>query len=842
MTEARPTRRDAPPQAATRRDDPGSPGPRPTRRDHPDLSGPQPTRRDLPGEQQEFDTPADTGGLPAPVFERYEPLEGGNIGTGGEAHLVMKVRHREHGTTHVVKLYNSAIRPDPELLTALQGADERHLIKITDWGEHTNRYGTSVSWEVLEYAPGGSLRDLIRNEGPKLPGELVREILVELTGALDHLHTAVSHGASAGLAHRDVKPENILVRERDPLDLVLCDFGLVAEIRATRLSTRRAGTAEYQAPETWWAKSRDAAQDWWSLGVVIAEALIGHNPNAGIMNESLDDDRALFDHLTQHGVDLSEVDDPRWRMLCSGLLTFAPDYRWGSEQVGAWLEDESPAVHSGRFAGAKPRRIAPPIEIAGNACRSPGEIALALSENWVSAARLFGSRDDRLALADWLEDNFTDVDLPKDLFRKDPADRAEASLRAARFVSWVTPELRPGFQGWAADAAGITALAAAAAGGGEAADLLARLDSTHLRVFGRHRCTAHPACATAENGCAVLGSAAGRIDTARHLLEQRAVALRSADVSPGGDLTTAGAALVRTLVDESFAATLRRQVAGDRVAAEVDWWRKLRDEGLEGEQPSRLVALVLASATARRAQAAGAKARAAKKTEASQAREKAREQTRIALRGAATRTRQIGREFAAWLLALVLTAASTFVAVQAVVLGKQIVASPVALAAFTTNLQLRILFPVAVLLACALFRPRDPALAGRRARLIAVGAGVFLAVTTAAGRADLIGFPMEWRTGAEAGLAALNGLLIKSQDGMVVTVVITGLAGLFLANRVAAIARRGTAAGTGRLGTNIKRAAVFVVLALLVLRSGHLLGGWQLPSWLPDPMTTWLSI
>ncbi|ONI84535.1 hypothetical protein ALI22I_28695 [Saccharothrix sp. ALI-22-I] len=819
MTDAAPTRRDPPRQsAATRRD----------------VADPRATRRDQP---EAPDPAVETGGLPAPLFEEYEPVSG--MPAGGEAHLVMRVRHRADGSDHVVKLYGSAIRPDPELLMALQRADSDHLVRITGWGEHTDRFGNSTSWEVLEHVAGGSLRDLVRTEGPRLPEARVREILVELTNALEHLHTGVRHGSSTGLAHRDVKPENILVRTREPLDLVFCDFGLVAEIRTTRMTTRQAGTAEYQAPETWLRRSRDAEQDWWALGVVITELLIGRNPNSGIMDEAIDDAHTLFEHLTQHGVDLSEVTDPRWRMLCAGLLTFAQDYRWGAAEIRSWLAGGSPAVHSGRFeerAAAEPATS--PIEVAGRACREPAEVALAISENWSAATRLFESRDQRLDLDGWLRDNFADVVLPKDLFARDPASRTEAALRAARFISWVAPELRPSFQGRAADADGIAALAASAVHDPTAATLLAQLDAAALRVFGRHRCTAHPRCG---DRCEVLESAADRWDSARRALDLRAQALaprlRPAPLSPltGEELADAQATLVRTLVDPAFVDGLRRELVRDQQATGASWWRQLSTDARQGTSPDQLAALVLAAATTGRARAAMAATRAAEAVKAKAAADAARDARRESIRRATARLRPISRDLLALLMALVVAYLATFVAVQGFVLIDQGTTTD------PTELQVRLAFPVAVLLACALIRPRAPASAGRRAVQIALGSAVVLAGALPTGQLHVLVFPIEWRTGVADGLVALNTLFTGNAESMPVTLGIAALAALALSGWTVAVARRGVRSDLPGVRAT-KRALVFAVVALFALRAAHLWFHWEVPTWLPSPMSVWLTI
>lgn len=813
MTEARRTRRDQPGAAAsTRRDDVASPGV---------------TRRDGATRSE-----GDHGGLPGPVFDEYEPVAA--LKSGGEAHRVMKVRHRRDGTYHVVKVYGEAVRPDPELLAALKGADPAHLVRIDGWGEGTDRYGHSECWEVLEFVPEGSLRDLIRAAGPALPEDLVRRVLRELTDALEHLHTAVAYHGSAGLAHRDVKPENILVRDQTNLDLVLCDFGLVAEIRATRMSSRRAGTAEYQAPETWHTRSRDAAQDWWSLGVLVAELLIGHNPNAGIMGGSLDD-VALFTHLTQYGVDLSEVTDPRWRMLCAGLLTFAVEHRWGSAEVREWLAGDSPDVHSGRGDQRPAQPVVPPIEVAGRACHDPAEVALVFSQNWQAATRQFTDRELRLELSYWLDDNFAGLGLPKDLFRTDPS-RDVASMRVARFISWTAPDLPPAHHGKSMHAPGIAALAErAATGDSGAAGIIARLDSAWLGTFARHTCRVHQTCAGGE--CAVLRWAAGLIDTAREAVTERAE--RLGRNLPGGPLTSAELAaararLVQVLTDPNYRESSRK---GEPELSGVGWWRGLVSDGSAGDDRGT-AALALAAATKERALIAAGAAAAERIQERREERDRRRESTRAALGRAAP----VGRDLVALALVLVLTYLTTFVALLLVVrLAKEWVSGPDAIAAAFTDIQTRFAFPVAILLACVLVRPRRPQLVGRYAALGALGAGVVVAATLGADRLDLLGFPVVWSTGVHDGLSAANDALVGDADTVASTTIIAVIAGLIVANRLVAVTRRGRAS-TSRLAPVGKSLLVAAIVVIIVVRTGILLWQWRMPPWSPDPLTLWLDI
>lgn len=115
----------------------------------------------------------------------------------------------------------------------------------------------------MEYLPQGSLRDIPKKE-PLLRDE-AKMVLRQTLGALEYIH-------EKHIAHRDVKPANILVKSRIPtVHIKLCDFGLATD--SDMLKTF-AGTLVYMSAEIW-DKSYTRAVDIWSVGVIGVQYLIG---------------------------------------------------------------------------------------------------------------------------------------------------------------------------------------------------------------------------------------------------------------------------------------------------------------------------------------------------------------------------------------------------------------------------------------------------------------------------------------------------------------------------------------------------------------------------------------
>lgn len=126
---------------------------------------------------------------------------------------------------------------------------------------------------VMELVEGGTLRDLLRERGA-LPGPVAFAVLEQVLAALSTAHRA-------GLVHRDVKPENILISEDGAVKVA--DFGLVRAVAEAGVTAGSVilGTAAYLSPEQVSPGSSDARSDVYSTGVLLYEMLTGAPPYSG---------------------------------------------------------------------------------------------------------------------------------------------------------------------------------------------------------------------------------------------------------------------------------------------------------------------------------------------------------------------------------------------------------------------------------------------------------------------------------------------------------------------------------------------------------------------------------
>ena len=144
--------------------------------------------------------------------------------------------------------------------------DHPNVIRVFDSGEAED----GSPYMAMELASGGTLKDRIRSTGP-LPPREAAGVALQVAEALGAAH-------AAGIVHRDVKPENVLLTETG--DAKVGDFGIARATEATAMThtSMILGTAPYLSPEQARGEPVGPSSDLYSLGVVLFESLTGRTP------------------------------------------------------------------------------------------------------------------------------------------------------------------------------------------------------------------------------------------------------------------------------------------------------------------------------------------------------------------------------------------------------------------------------------------------------------------------------------------------------------------------------------------------------------------------------------
>jgi len=264
--------------------------------------------------------------------DEYELL--GKIRSGSCA-TVHECKHRGTGEMFAVKIVRRAkLRPsDDELVlnevSIMQSLSryEKYVVQVLDFYEEEEFF-----YLVRDFMSGGNVFDRILKKS-KYTEENAKELTKSLLTAVQCMH-------EAGIAHRDLKPHNLLFRSEDGDSLIkVAGFGFARRVHTPQSLTSRCGSPTFVAPEILKNIPHDESCDLWSVGVIIYLLLVGYPP---FVKETQVE---LFKQIRTCDWKFYEKDwehiSPDARELIENLLVVDPEQRWttGQSLKCSWLQD-----------------------------------------------------------------------------------------------------------------------------------------------------------------------------------------------------------------------------------------------------------------------------------------------------------------------------------------------------------------------------------------------------------------------------------------------------------------------------------------------------------------------
>src|SRR5579859_4861803 len=219
---------------------------------------------------------------------RYELEEQLGHGGMGDVWKALDTQLQRHVA---VKLLHANLQSDPTFVTRFEQearviASLRHpnIIEIHDFASEQQSNNDTIAYMVMEYVPGQTLADYIRNTSRKQQFPSANDLVYLFTS----VSLAIDYAHSKGTIHRDIKPANILLDQRPPVvramgKPIVADFGL-AKLQSAPTHTvigSILGTPNYIAPEQALGKSGDYRCDLYSLGIILYEITTGLTPFRG---------------------------------------------------------------------------------------------------------------------------------------------------------------------------------------------------------------------------------------------------------------------------------------------------------------------------------------------------------------------------------------------------------------------------------------------------------------------------------------------------------------------------------------------------------------------------------
>ncbi|XP_059610760.1 microtubule-associated serine/threonine-protein kinase 3 [Phlebotomus argentipes] len=268
-----------------------------------------------------------------PNEQDFEVVKLISNGAYGAVYLVKHKQSRQRFAMKKINKNNLILRNQVEQVFA-----ERDILSFADNPFVVSMYCSFETKKhlclVMEYVEGGDCATMLKSIGP-LPSDMARFYFAETVLAVEYLH-------SYGIVHRDLKPDNLLITALGHIKLT--DFGLskmglmslatnlyegYIDSETRQFSDKQVfGTPEYIAPEVILRQGYGKPVDWWSMGIILYEFLIGCVPFFGETPEE------LFAHTVNDDIEWPDSEDwciaPEAKNLITQLLQQNPRDRLGT--------------------------------------------------------------------------------------------------------------------------------------------------------------------------------------------------------------------------------------------------------------------------------------------------------------------------------------------------------------------------------------------------------------------------------------------------------------------------------------------------------------------------------
>eukprot|EP01067_Filipodium_phascolosomae_P007546 Filipodium_phascolosomae@DN608_c0_g1_i1.p1 len=197
---------------------------------------------------------------------------------------------------------------------------EKKILKSISHPFIVNLYGafhdSRYLYLVLEYIVGGEFFTHLRKAG-RFDNETAKFYAAQITSIFEYLH-------SKSIVYRDLKPENILLCADGYLKLTDFGFAKFIEFRTYTLC----GTPEYIAPEVLLNKGHSKPVDWWTLGILIYEMIVGYPPFVD------EDPMGIYQKILSGKIVFPKFFDRNAKLLVKKLLTADLGKRFGNLRNG----------------------------------------------------------------------------------------------------------------------------------------------------------------------------------------------------------------------------------------------------------------------------------------------------------------------------------------------------------------------------------------------------------------------------------------------------------------------------------------------------------------------------